>query len=88
MADAFTAAANFSGITTADQLFIDDVVHQAFVKVDEKGTEAAAATAVTVRDAAAILANQTVVLDHPFFYLIRDVPTNTVLFVGRETNPT
>lgn len=88
MADAFTAAANFSGITTADQLFIDDVVHQAFVKVDEKGTEAAAATAVIDRDAGAILANQTVVLDHPFFYLIRDIPTNTVLFVGRETNPT
>ena len=48
MADAFTPAANFSGITTDEMLYIDDVLHQAFVKVDETGTEAAAATAVVV----------------------------------------
>jgi serpin B len=87
MADAFTGAANFSGMTTADHLEIGDVLHQAFVKVDEDGTEAAAATAVTVRDAAAIQSNEIVSIDRPFFYVIRDIPTNTVLFAGREMNP-
>lgn len=89
MADAFTPSANFSGMTTTEKLQISDVLHQAFIKVDETGTEAAAATAVIDRTAGAevILTTETVAIDHPFFYAIRDIPTNTVLFVGREMDP-
>jgi serpin B len=87
MASAFTPEADFSAITGARDLWIDDVLHQAFVKVDESGTEAAAATAVPLTLAAA--PGDTVVLDvdRPFLYLIRDRPTGAVLFLGRVMDP-
>ena len=85
--------ADFSGITTSDRLFIAKVIHQANIDVDEKGTEAAAATAV-IGDTtggcgpAAPLKTRTLRMDKPFMYLIRDVRTGAILFMGRVLDPT
>jgi serpin B len=87
MEQAFSDSADFSALTTTESVKVDDVLHEAFIKVDEDGTEAAAATAITGVAASAVLDLKFVNVDHPFFYFIRDIPTNTVLFVGRETDP-
>ena len=93
MPDAFDErAADFSGMdgrscrTGGDQcLLISDVVHQAFVEVDEAGTEAAAATAVIVGVRRAVDPGELVTLtvDRPFIFLVRDRATGALLFVGR-----
>jgi len=83
MPDAFTGAADFSGMTGNRDLFIGAVVHKAFVSVDEAGTEAAAATAVMMPLAAVPEEPVEVTVDHPFIFLIRDIETGAVLFVGR-----
>jgi serpin B len=72
----------------ADQrrLFIDLIVHQANITVDEKGTEAAAATAVVMRESSAPGSPVVVDLDRPFLYAVRDVPTGAILFLGRVSN--
>ena len=69
-------------------LLIDDVIHQANIDVDEKGTEAAAATAVVMR-AGSAPADEPVTMrvDRPFLFALRDVPTGAVLFLGRVTDP-
>jgi serpin B len=84
----FSAQADFSGISASSKLIISDVVHKAFVDVNEKGTEAAAATAVIVVRAAAP-AGQPISFhaDHPFIYLIRDHESGAILFHGRVVNP-
>lgn len=64
---------------------VSDVVHKAFVEVNEEGTEAAAATGVIIRSMS--LPTQ-FVADHPFLFIIRDVSTGIVLFVGRVLRPT
>jgi len=81
--------ADFSGFTGGRDLFISDVVHKAFVKVDESGTEAAAATGV-VMATTAMPADPPVpfVLDRPFIFLIVDDLSETVLFIGRVADPT
>jgi len=80
--------ADFSGMTGNPELFISDVVHTAFVAVDEADTEAAAATgAVIAPTAAPPEPTVEVTLDHPFIFLIRDIETGTILFVGRVLNP-
>jgi serpin B len=84
-------AADFSGMTTSGEpLSISLVVHQAYVDVNEEGTEAAAATGVVVLRAAAPAPREPVVFraDRPFLFLIRDVTHGTVLFLGRLTDPT
>jgi serpin B len=78
--------ADFTGMTGQRDLFISQVVHKAFVAVDEEGTEAAAATAVIMR-AAAILEGVEMKVDRPFLFLIRDTRTGSILFVGRVLNP-
>jgi serpin B len=83
---AFTTGADFSGMTGNHDLYIADVVHQAFVSVDEAGTEAAAATAV-VMELTAIPDVVEVTVDRPFIFFIRDIETGTILFVGRTLNP-
>ncbi len=90
MEDAFVPyVADFSAMRTPPpELYISDVIHQAFVAVDEEGTEAAAATAVIVRPASAPPPAEEFVVDRPFIFLIRDIPTNTVLFMGRVLDPT
>ena len=85
MTDAFTGNADFSGMTGKRDLYISDVIHQAFVSVDEQGTEAAAATAVVWEMLSGPPPSLT--LNHPFIFMIRDIPTNTILFIGRVMNP-
>jgi serine protease inhibitor len=87
MPTAFTDQADFSGITKADTLRIQDVVHEAFIAVDEDGTEAAAATAVIFSTTSAPLKQIDLVIDRPFFFVIRDDATGTILFVGRVVDP-
>jgi serpin B len=84
---AFTENADFSGMTGKSELLISDVVHKAFVAVDEAGTEAAAATAVIMGATAVPPPPLEVTIDRPFIFLIRDIETGAVLFVGRVLNP-
>ena len=80
-------AADFSGITTEERLFIGAVVHQANIDVDEKGTEAAAATAVVMQATAAPHDTVTLTVDRPFLFALRDTDTGAVLFLGRVADP-
>ena len=80
--------ADFSGITTAEPLYISAVVHQANIDVDEKGTEAAAATAVVMsRGAMPADGPVTLRVDRPFLFVLRDLPTGAILFLGRVADP-
>ncbi|HSQ62255.1 MAG TPA: serpin family protein [Polyangiaceae bacterium] len=83
---AFGDTADFSGISK-DPLEISSVVHKAFVDVDEQGTEAAAATAVTMVAAGAAPVSARFEADHPFLFFIRDTESGTVLFAGRLSDP-
>lgn len=83
---AFSESADFSRITQAERLAITDVVHQAFVKVNEKGTEAAAATAVVIGPTS-VPVTRPVVVDRPFVFAIRDNATGALVFLGRITEP-
>jgi serpin B len=84
---AFSGQADFSGMTGNRELSISEVVHKAFVAVDESGTEAAAATAVIMRATAMPVMPLEVTVDRPFIFLIRDIQTGSVIFVGRVMNP-
>jgi len=86
MPTAFTDAADFSGMTGNRELFIDKVIHQAYIEVNEEGTEAAAATGVSMRLSAA-MPGEVFRADHPFIFLIRDMDTGVILFMGRVTDP-
>ena len=98
MSDAFDdERADFSGMdgqcceARGDICFlISDVLHKAFVSVDEAGTEASAATAVIVGVTRAVEVGPEpiqVTVDRPFVFLIRDRTTGTLLFVGRMVEP-
>jgi serpin B len=88
MPAAFTDNADFSGMTGKHDLHISDVLHKAFVSVDETGTEAAAATAVIVGTTSMPVDPPVeVTIDRPFIFLIRDIPTGEILFIGRVLNP-
>jgi serpin B len=89
MGDAFDASrADFSGFTGERDLFITAVVHKAFVKVDETGTEAAAATGLIMATTAMPSdPPELFLLDRPFVFLIIDDRSDTVLFMGRVTDP-
>jgi serpin B len=89
MADAFDpSAADFSGMDGQRDLFIGDGYHKAMVRVDEDGTEAAAATAVNMQATAArVDPPLTLTIDRPFVFLIRDDATGALLFIGRIVNP-
>lgn len=84
---AFTAEADLSGMNGTRDLFIQDVVHKAFVSVDEAGTEAAAATAVIVGQTALPPEPVAVTIDRPFIFFIRDIATDSIIFVGRVLSP-
>jgi serpin B len=84
-------AADFTGITP-DSLFISEVIHQANIDVDEKGSEAAAATAIlfdTTGGCGPAQADKTITLrlNRPFLFVLRDVETGAVLFLGRVLDP-
>jgi len=87
MPEAFSGAADFSGMTGDKDLFISDVFHKAYVGVDEKGTEAAAATAVMMRLTSAPENPIELTVDRPFLFAIRDHQTNSILFMGRVVSP-
>ncbi len=84
---AFIDAAEFSGMEGQKDLLIQDVVHKAFVAVDEDGTEAAAATGVIMGVTSVQTDIKEMTIDRPFVFLIRDIPTGSILFAGRVLNP-
>ncbi len=88
MRDAFNPqAADFSGMDGKRDLYVSQILHKAYVAVDEAGTEAAAATTAIME--ASSLPSDLVefTVDRPFIFIIRDIPTGTILFIGRVTNP-
>jgi serpin B len=88
MPTAFSAlAADFSGMTGKKDLYIGSVIHQAYVKVDEKGTEAAGSTAVVMTQNA-IMPSNVFRADHPFIFAIQEKDTGNILFLGRVIDPT
>ncbi len=87
MKDAFSMAADFSGMDGTKMLFISNVLHKAFVAVDEKGTEAAAATAVVVTLKEETMAPTVFRADHPFVFLIKDNYSGSILFMGKLVKP-
>ena len=78
--------AEFGGMSTCALLYLENVYHQAFVKVDEQGTVAAAATAGHARPASAVISTP-FVADHPFLFAIRHPASGTLLFLGRVVAP-
>jgi serpin B len=90
MPAAFGAGADFSGMTGKRDFAISEVIHKAYIDVNEEGTEAAAATAVTMRTMAMRPVEQAPPIfraDHPFVFLIRDNRSDSILFMGRMANP-
>jgi serpin B len=83
----FTENADFSLITGGKDLFISNVVHKAFIDVNEEGTEAAAATGVMMELTANGDSNIVFDCDHPFLYIIYHKQTDTILFLGCFTKP-
>ena len=83
--------ADFSGICSQRKLWISQVLHKAFVDVNEKGTEAAAATAVVMMARSAFVRNPVAPVefkaDHPFIFMIRDRDADSLLFLGRVVEP-
>ena len=80
--------ADFSGMDGTRNLCISEVIHKAFIDVAEKGTEAAAATAVVMRNGSAAPSGLLIYADRPFLYFLRDQPTGAILFMGRVVDPT
>jgi len=87
MPAAFSSTADFSGITAERGLQISDVVHQAYVDVNEEGTEAAAATGIMMQVSSVQRPPPVFRVDHPFVFLIRENRTGTILFLGRVLVP-
>jgi serpin B len=87
MPTAFSDSADFSGMSPDANLAISDVRHKAFIDVNEEGTEAAAATAVGISLTSMPPASIPMVVDRPFIFMIRDIETNAILFLGRVVNP-
>jgi serpin B len=85
MSSAFNGSADFSGMETTTNLFISDVIHKAFVEVNEAGTEAAA---VTWAQAKTKGGPERFIVDQPFIFLIRENGSGTILFLGRVVDPT
>ena len=83
----FTEKADFSGMTNDKSLYLSQVVHQALVTVDERGTEAAAATAGTFA-VKSVMTETVMNVDHPFWFLIRDRSSGAVFFAGHVVDPT
>ncbi len=88
MMDAFTlGTADFSGMTDREKLAIAEVIHKAFIEVNEEGTEAAAATATEMLGCAEPPSTPVFRADHPFVFPIRDVRSESILFMGRVVDP-
>ena len=87
MESAFNDKADFSGMTGDKDLYISDVVHQSYVEVHEKGTEAAAATGVVMRKTSIITEKKHFKADHPFLFIIKDQESQAILFMGKMQHP-
>lgn len=89
MHDAFSSIADFSGIDGQQDLSISDIIQKAFVAVDEKGTTAAAATAVTIGTTSIQIPDNPIYFtaDHPFLFFIRDIATGQIVFIGKVMKP-
>jgi serpin B len=86
--DAFKdGVANFSGITEIENLYIENVIHQTFILVNEEGTEAAAATVIPMCGSPPPPPPATFIANHPFIYFIQHQKTGAILFMGRVLNP-
>jgi len=85
MAQAFGGDADFSGMTGSKGFFIGNVIHKAYVDVNEEGTEAAAASAVVMMKA--VLRSREFIADRAFLFIVRDKRTGSILFMGRLTDP-
>lgn len=79
--------ADFSGMTGRKDLFVSDVVHKAFVDVNEEGTEAAAATAVIMELKGMPMEEVELTIDRPFLFFVEDQQSGTILFAGRIVDP-
>jgi serpin B len=88
MPTAFTNSADFSGMTGTKDLKIDKVIHQAFIEVNEEGTEAAAATGIVMMQKSMPPPTPIFKADHPFIFIIQQKETGNILFMGRVNNPT
>lgn len=89
MPTAFSENADFSGMTGKKDLLISKVIHQAFVEVNEEGTEAAAATGVIMGVTSAAPSRVKIFnADHPFIFIIQEKETGNILFLGRVSDPT
>jgi serpin B len=86
MRTAFEPQADFSALTRSEALFISLVQHEAFIDVNEAGTEAAAATAVAMTRSAGFMP-AVFRADRPFLFLLRDTESGLVLFMGRLARP-
>ena len=88
MTDAFDPSkANLTGISEEAKLVISAVMHKSYIKVDERGTEAAAVTGITVGVTSVGPDNNTFRVDHPFVFAIREKDTQAILFIGKVLNP-
>lgn len=88
MTDAFEPhVSDFSGITDDTNLYISEVKHKSYIKVDERGTEAAAVTGITF-ETTSLKPNETFAADHPFVFAIREKDTDAILFIGKVADPT
>ena len=83
---AFSMDADFSGMDGRGQLYIDKAIHQAFVEVNEEGTETAAATAIIIREKS-MPRYKIFRADHPFIFIIEHKETGNILFIGRVNDP-
>jgi len=87
MTDAFNdAKANLSSISDAAKLVISEVMHKSYIKVDERGTEAAAVTGITI-GVTSVGPDNSYRVDHPFVFAIREKDTKVILFIGKVMNP-
>ena len=85
---AFSRAADFSGMSGDKSLYIDEVIHKAFIEVSESGTKAAAATSALIGLKSALSEDPVrFIADHPFLYLIKDHQTGCIIFLGRLVKP-
>jgi len=88
MTDAFNdSKANLSGISDDAKLVITEVMHKTYIKVDERGTEAAAVTGITVGVTSVGPDQNTFRVDHPFVFAIREKDTSSILFIGKVMDP-
>ena len=95
MTRAFPFSAQFYGMFEPgpEAIYVDAVIHKTFVEVKEKDTEAAAATGLMMAPGCALFPTTVPFIpefraDHPFLFLIRDVKTDAILFMGRMVDPT